>query len=179
MRKYKKRTYMKNLYTKLLAVQKKVKAISKDSVNPHFKSRYFDINGLLSELKPVLNDVGLVVLQPLMQENGASIITTIIADPESGEEQRYQMLLPETQSTQQMGAAISYMRRYALSSLFLLEGEDDDANSVVPVAKKETPHFLSAKKMLAESDDAKREAVRGMIATSTKLTQAEKDALLK
>ena len=36
-----------NLYTKLSEVKKEIGAISKDSTNPFFKSKYFDINGLL------------------------------------------------------------------------------------------------------------------------------------
>ena len=41
---------------KLLAFQKRVGAIKKDSVNPYYKSKYVDINSLLDVVKPLLNE---------------------------------------------------------------------------------------------------------------------------
>lgn len=122
---------MKNLYAKLLEVQKKVGAIAKDSSNPFFKSKYFDINGLLEELKPVLNEVGLVVIQPLgMTAEYKPTLITKIADSESGEMMEIETALPEVADPQKFGAAVTYYRRYTLQSLFMLQAEDDDANSV-------------------------------------------------
>jgi hypothetical protein len=43
-----------NIYTKLAAVKKEIGAISKDETNPFFKSKYFDINGLLRHTEPLL-----------------------------------------------------------------------------------------------------------------------------
>ena len=43
-----------NIYTKLSEVKKEIGAISKDSTNPFFKSKYFDINGLLKHVEPLL-----------------------------------------------------------------------------------------------------------------------------
>lgn len=51
---------------KLLDFQREVKAITKDATNPFFKSKYFDINGLIGEIKPILNKVGLVIVQPII-----------------------------------------------------------------------------------------------------------------
>jgi len=39
--------------------------------------------------------------------------------------------LPEAPDAQKYGSAITYFRRYALQSLFLLEAEDDDGNNAV------------------------------------------------
>lgn len=119
---------MKNLYKKLLAIQKEVKGITKDSENPFFKSKYFDINGLLDELKPILNKHGVVVMQPLTHVNGTLALETIVVDEESGEETKSICLLPENPDPQKMGSAITYFRRYSLQSLFLLQAEDDDGN---------------------------------------------------
>lgn len=117
------------LYKKLALVQKEMKPVKKDSENPHFHNKYFDINSLLGELKPLLNKVGLVVLQPLCDLGGMAAIQTIIADPETGETLESTVPLPPTTDAQKMGGAISYLRRYALTSLFSLEGEDDDGNT--------------------------------------------------
>lgn len=130
---------MKNLYKKLLAVQQEVGAIAKDSTNPFFKSKYFDINGLLTELKPLLNKHGLVVIQPLVDIMGKSALETRVIDVESGEFTSNICPLPENQDSQKMGSAITYFRRYALQSLFLLQAEDDDSNLASGKTKKTAP----------------------------------------
>ena len=50
---------------KLLEFQKKINAIKKDGKNPHFKSSYATLPQILSEVKPILSDLGLVLLQPI------------------------------------------------------------------------------------------------------------------
>jgi len=116
---------------KLFNLQNKLKAVKKDAENPFFKSKYFDINGLLSALKPLLNEEGLVVIQPLdVSEGGVNILKTLVIDAESGDVLvNSSVALPSNVDPQKMGSAITYFRRYALQSLFLLEAEDDDANS--------------------------------------------------
>ena len=120
---------MKNLYAKLHAFQKEVGTIKKSEVNPFFKSRYVDINGIIDAIKPLLTKNGLVIMQPLSLCEGKPTLTTIIADIESGESLSVATVLPEMSDPQKMGSAITYFRRYALQSLLLLEAEDDDGNS--------------------------------------------------
>lgn len=126
---------MKNLLNKLIAVQKEVSAILKSEENPYFQASYFDINGLLKELKPVLNKHGLVVNQPLDLKDGRAVIKTVVADVESGESLETYFPIPENPDPQKMGSAITYFRRYTLQSFFLLEAQDDDANAAADVLK--------------------------------------------
>lgn len=116
------------IYEKLLEVQKEIGAIKKDSTNPFFKSKYFDINSLLEQVKPVLNNHGLVLLQGLsrIEYTGKASITTEIVDSISGEKVTFNCPLPECADAQKYGSAITYFRRYALQSLLALEAEDDD-----------------------------------------------------
>jgi hypothetical protein len=119
-----------DIYTKLLEVQKEIGAIKKEETNPFFKSRYFDINGLLAAVKPVLNKHGLVLIQGLTHINGKLFLNTQIIDSESGKVlDGGNCPLPENSDAQKTGAIITYFRRYALQSLLALEAEDDDANS--------------------------------------------------
>jgi len=118
------------IFPKLLAVQKAIKPIIKDAINPHFRNHYFDVNSLLSELKPLLSEQGLILLQPLTHLNGVAALMTRVIDAESGELIEDTVPLPVTTDPQKFGSACSYLRRYALTSLFALEGEiDDDANT--------------------------------------------------
>lgn len=119
---------------KLLQFQKKVEAIKKDAKNPFFKSNYFDINSLLAEIKPLLNELGLVLLQPLVSnyDTNRLAIKTIIIDSETDKTLiEGNTVLPDLQDPQKMGSAITYYRRYALQSLLALQAEDDDGNTAV------------------------------------------------
>lgn len=119
-----------NIYTKLAAVKKEIGAISKDSTNPFFKSKYFDINGLLKHVEPLLDKNGLLLLQPIIK---GEVFSEII-DVENGDSVTSSMLLPNIQDPQKVGSAVTYYRRYTLQSLLGLQAEDDDAN----VASKAT-----------------------------------------
>ncbi len=118
---------------KLLDFQKKVGAIAKDSLNPFFKKNYFDINGLIAEIKPILNEVGLTLTQPISLEfdvtsrTGRSILHTFLKDGKDIIESS-SISLPENLDPQKMGSAITYYRRYSIQSMLLLQAEDDDGN---------------------------------------------------
>jgi len=141
-----------SIHQKLFDLQQKIEAIKKDSVNPHFKSKYFDINGIIAALKPHLKEVGLVIIQPVQYENGRNVLKTIIADAAGAESMESTIALPECAKPQDFGSAITYFRRYALQSLLLLEAEDDDGNlaSQAPVAKKSVPTAPKETEMIAE-----------------------------
>lgn len=128
---------------KLLAFQKQMVAISKDSTNPFYKSKYFDINKLLEEVKPVLNELGLVLVQALSSIDGKPAIKTELYNVDNTEQ--FPLLssttpLPENPDPQKMGSIITYYRRYSIQTLLCLQSEDDDGEGVVrpvkPVVKK-------------------------------------------
>ena len=116
---------------KLLEFQKKVGAIKKDSVNPFYKSKYADINSLLDVVKPLLNELELVCVQPLNLMDGKNVLSTIIYDGDKVVLSS-SIYLPDNLDPQKIGSAITYYRRYSLQSLLLLEAEDDDAESTKP-----------------------------------------------
>jgi hypothetical protein len=122
----------KTLRQKLLDVQTEIGAIKKDSTNPYFNSKYFDINSLLAQVKPILNAHGLILAQPLgISNDGKPVLNTILMDAESKEELHYFCPLPEIVDAQKAGSAITYFRRYALQSMLALEAEDDDAEGAM------------------------------------------------
>lgn len=141
---------------KLLAFQKEVGAITKDSENPYFKSKYFDINKLLEEVKPILNKLGLVLLQPLENINGKPALRTIIFDTESENTELAYLMdstipLPENPDPQKMGSIITYFRRYAIQSLLGLQAEDDDGNyASQPLPVNKIASKATQKKVIAD-----------------------------
>lgn len=141
--------YMKNLLSKLLAVQKALKPIVKDDVNPHFKNKYFDINSLLAVVKPILSEHGLVLIQPL----DGNALRTILYDAD-GESISSVVNLPDIQDPQKLGSAISYMRRYSLVSLLAIEGdEDDDGNTASRQTSPVAPQSSVAPKAVQSTSD--------------------------
>lgn len=114
------------LFEKLLEIQKEIKPIVKDSDNPFFKSKYADLNSILSELKPMLEKRNLLLLQPIRVEGGITIVGSIITN--GMEEKTSEIAVPTITDPQKIGACITYFRRFTLMSLFALETEDDDGN---------------------------------------------------
>lgn len=121
---------------KILKIQTEIGVLSKTETNPFFKSKYMDINGLLAQLVPLLAKYGLTVIQPLSNIGSETpALATEIFDEEGKKLFSSAVPLPNLQDPQKMGSAITYYRRYALQSLFLLQAEDDDANLAKPKAK--------------------------------------------
>tara|TARA_R110000823_G_scaffold54000_1_gene132662 strand:+ start:240 stop:767 length:528 start_codon:yes stop_codon:yes gene_type:complete len=131
-----------NIYTKLYDLQNELGAISKDATNPFYKSKYFDINSLIGQLKPLLQKHNLVLLQPITDNQ----VRSVIHDLDGGSVES-SIQLPDNLDAQKMGSAITYFRRYTLQSLLALQAIDDDGNLaskgiVPPIESKPKPKLL-------------------------------------
>lgn len=135
---------------RILEVKKKIGTLSKQSKNPFFKSAYLNLNDLLSAVEPLLQEQGLILVQPII--DGA--VCTQILDPEDGKCLLSSFIsIPDIKDPQKLGSAITYFRRYTLKSLLAIAEDDDDGNKAskpTPVKPVEKPKFTS--------NDAKREA---------------------
>ena len=132
------------IYTKLFSLKEKVGKISKDSKNPFFKSKYFDVNSLLENVEPLCHDNRLLLLQPILSNK----VCTKIIDIDSGEEIFSEIDLPNITDPQKLGSAITYFRRYTLQSLLGIQAEDDDANKAsakTPVKAEDNRPWLTDK----------------------------------
>ncbi len=123
-----------SIYKQLFEAKKEIGKISKDSKNPFFKSKYFDINSLLEHVEPILQKHNLLLLQPIDNNK----VSTEIWDLEEHKYVYSCIDLPNIQDPQKLGSAITYYRRYTLQSLLGLQAEDDDGNKAsnkAPVKK--------------------------------------------
>lgn len=146
---------------KILKIQSEIGALSKTETNPFFKSKYFDINSLIAQLQPLLEKHKVTVIQPLTNIDGKAALSTIVYSVDGADEKggtklvEFSIPLPDSieqsvkdgilisnSNPQKMGSAITYYRRYALQSLFLLQAEDDDAN--LGSGKKSAPRALQS-----------------------------------
>ena len=135
-----------SIYKKLFEAKKEIGKISKDSTNPFFKSKYFDINSLLEHVEPILQKNNLILLQPIIDGKVRTEIRDAEKDGSTKESFVYsEMLLPNIQDPQKLGSAITYYRRYTLQSLLGLQAEDDDSNSASKHVNKpiQTPKRLT------------------------------------
>tara|TARA_R110000796_G_scaffold21344_1_gene62860 strand:+ start:2126 stop:2692 length:567 start_codon:yes stop_codon:yes gene_type:complete len=113
-----------SLHKKLFSLQQEVGKISKDATNPFFKSKYVDINSLISQLIPLLQKNRLLLMQPVQE----GFVTSNIICIDSDENVESNMRLPELDDPQKVGSCITYYRRYTLLALLGLPAEDDDGN---------------------------------------------------
>ena len=124
---------MKELLKALSEAKKEITPITKDSTNPFFKSKYFDINQILESVEPILLKNGLVIMQPVSDGK----VSTILFHVDSGESIDSSIDLPNIADPQKLGMAITYYRRYTIQSLLALQAEDDDGNTASKETKKD------------------------------------------
>lgn len=113
----------------LAKAQGEMENAGKNSVNPHFKSKYADLAEILNTVRPVLSKHGLAVTQFPAFEAGTAHVETILTHA-SGEWMSGTCSAPVQKSDPQgVGSALTYLRRYSLAAVCGLAQEDDDANA--------------------------------------------------
>ena len=109
---------------KIFDIQSEIGKISKDSTNPFYKSKYFDINKLIEQLHPLLVKNKVILLQPIRDNK----VYSELLDLESDSSINSFIELTGIKDPQKVGIEITYFRRYTLTSLLGLQAEDEDGN---------------------------------------------------
>ena len=116
----------------LIKVQRNLTPAVKDATNPFVKNKYATLNSVMSACRSALSDAGVVLFQypvPGGDENTLCLCTKLV-HAESGQFQASLATLPlQKNDAQAFGSALSYGRRYMLSSLLGIVTEDDDGNA--------------------------------------------------
>lgn len=154
---------MKALYAALVKAQSQITKAVKDSTNPHYRTKYADLESVWDAVRDALHKNELAVLQLTdIDPSGAPVLITRVIHT-SGEhvEGRYPLVCKDMTDAQKLGSSMSYARRYALSSLLGVIQSDDDgtagsapkapaaapALSVVPSAKQGPASIFAAHKL--------------------------------
>ena len=128
---------IKNMAEALVTFHVKVDKISKDAANPFFKSKYASLSNILDAINTPLNESGLSFVQFPTGDHG---LTTILMHTSGEYLQAEYTMRPTKDDPQGLGSAITYQRRYALSSILGLNiDDDDDANAASRPVKDELP----------------------------------------
>jgi len=148
-----------NMNARFARALQRVEAIVKDqqaNIKADFTYKYADINQILYRLKPVLAEQNLSTAQPIEIVDGNMIVTTLLICTETGEILSFSGPgFPVKGDPQQAGSALTYMRRYAITSLFSLEAHDDDgaiAHRAVAQPGKRTEAEKQIREMLGAMD---------------------------
>lgn len=112
----------------LAKAQGEIRNATKDSSNPHFKSRYADLVSVVEACRPALVKQGIATVQmPTNMADGSVAVTTRLGF--KGEWLQSTIAAkPSKFDAQGVGSVITYLRRYALAAMAGVAPEDDDGN---------------------------------------------------
>jgi hypothetical protein len=115
----------------LIKARSEMTKVVKDSTTPHFKSKYADLAGCLEACEPALGKYGLAVLQTTRWSEGVLTLDTVLAH-DSGEwiASEYPVLCTYTRP-QEIGAGLTYARRYSYLAITGRAPEDDDGETAM------------------------------------------------
>lgn len=153
-----------NLKTAMLEFQKLSISASKDGKNPHFQSNYATLEAVIDAVNEG-NKFGLFFTQEIkyidVYESSTEMTesklfplvrTTVhhVNDDNTYVSECPIILQPASlQNPQKLGAAITYLKRYTLQSVYGLPSEDDDGN----LASKPSIKTGNSKSSQGEHDD--------------------------
>ena len=138
-----------NLAKAMVEVQKQLRPALKDSFNGFTQSRYATLNSVMEACSEALIDAGIWVTQyPVPVEGDGKLLglVTKLVHAESGEWQESLLVMPLSKNDPQgYGSALTYARRYGLSSMVGLVTEDDDANLACESQGLQNPRIANLK----------------------------------
>ena len=169
-----------NLSKALAQFHALVGKISKDSKNPFFKSNYASLPHILTEVSDPLQQAGLVITQ---FPNGDGL-TTMLLHADTGEyiSATYTMPVAKANDPQALGSAISYARRYSVSSILSLKIDDDDAEGAMKAVRQpeDTRPWLNKGEALDKAMEYMRSGGKiETIESKYRLSKEIKDTLTK
>jgi ERF superfamily len=113
----------------LLAARAAFAPVLKTARNPHFNSRYADLASVLDACEPALAAQGLGVVQIPYWRDGAMLLVTTLAHTSGERLSGEYPILTDYAKPQQIGAALTYARRYSYLAIVGVAPEDDDGEA--------------------------------------------------
>jgi len=132
---------MKQIIQALIKFQTIVPKIQFDKTNPHFRSKYSSLSGIIETINDSLSKCELTFTQTFEVRDGHSILITTLFHS-SGESIKSEMKMIEIPDPQKTGSVITYFKRYSLMAILGLSSveDDDDANAATEITfKQEQP----------------------------------------
>ena len=114
----------------LVAALAELDNVKANKINPAFKAKYVSLDALLDAIKPVLLDHDLALIQTLVSEDGKVGVSTAFLHA-SGERFDFGKLMVKAEglTAQQIGGAITYIRRQSIQTACGISVDLDDDGS--------------------------------------------------
>lgn len=123
----------KNVLAALAKARTNIGPIRKDADNPYFHSKYATLGAIMEAVTPALRAEGIEVIQTSSGDGQSASVYTALVHVATGEYVEGVVVVPmpaEKATAQAVGSAISYARRYGLSTMVgVVADEDDDGNA--------------------------------------------------
>ena len=139
----------KSIYARIVDFQSNMTAITKDATNPFFKSKYADLPAIQAGIQKPLSEAGLGYIQmPTID----GLITRLFSIEGETIESVYPMTIQG--KPQDIGSAVSYAKRYALTAILGIiiddSSDDDGQSSKIEYEKPKTKDSKPPVKWLSE-----------------------------
>lgn len=152
---------LKNIYTAIIKARPEIAPIARTKSARNYK--YATLDSVIELLSLVLPKHGLGWIQTLSTEDGQPFLVTRIIH-ESGEWIEDAMVLLQTKlngganESQELGASITYFKRYALSAIFGI-ATDDDTDGVAEVNERKQKVRATAKAAQQQTETMDEERI--------------------
>jgi len=147
----------------LVNAQKDFLSAKKSSDNPFFKSKYADLQSVISAIKESLNENGIAFIQSPTESEGDVLKLTTRLLHESGEWIEDTAVCPLVKrDPQAFGSALSYLRRYSLSAMCGIYQADDDGNEATKKTDVDVTDIVVAIKESTDIDSMKKIYISGV-----------------
>lgn len=157
----------KEILKALIKVQTEIKPPKKDGVNPRFKNKYCTIDAIYDAIRKPLAESDLFLTHSVEWSDGRAWLRTSLVHTSGENLSNLVPLFIEAQTSQDMGKALTYARRYAICCLLALPGEEDDDGEAVSqlekynkALQKEEKHPLSDEQMKKIIEAAKHDGAK-------------------
>lgn len=129
-----------NPYADVIAALAKMDNVGANRINPAFKARYVSLDALLDAVKPVLAEHNLALIQTLETEEGKVGVSTSLLHT-SGHLFSFGKLMVKAESltAQQVGGAITYIRRQSIQTACGISVDLDDDGHQASAPKPQAP----------------------------------------
>lgn len=128
----------KTLSAALAKAQAKMRDPVKDATNPHFRSRFVSLKGILDAVRPALQAADIALTQEVDFEGDVTYVRTVLRYGTESIVSRYPVTCSKPTDPQAWGSAVTYARRYAVAAICGVApaDEDDDGEAAAAPARQ-------------------------------------------
>lgn len=144
--------HINELATALAKCQGEMEPAIKDSINPHFKSKFATLYSIWQACRKPLSNNGLSIVQTMDFIEDKLCLTTKLLHSSGQWMSSVTPVVSARNDAQGIGSALSYFKRYSLSALLGIctADEDDDGESAMPKSKETKNDYKEFKKEKVE-----------------------------